>query len=161
MVVFAVAEPNRPVTQPDSHEFRQPVGYTSQAFRQMDGGVCIVPDAKQQDLSVQLMHPANRALLTMRRQGQRVGNDALRLRACGRERMGMLTAQGARLAPEQLRDDAQIEIGRRSLTGSKGVSSSPDQDGMTSVPPGPSASRSAPISPSGPPSTGRTARNEV
>ena len=42
-----------------------------------------------------------------------------------------------------------------------GINSGPVMVGITSVPSGPSASRSAPIKPKGPPSTGRTARNEV
>ena len=47
------------------------------------------------------------------------------------------------------------------VLGSNGSSSFPDHDGITRVPTGPSASRSAAIRPSGPPSTGRVARKDV
>jgi trehalose 6-phosphate synthase len=49
----------------------------------------------------------------------------------------------------------------RVVIGSNGSSALVHQDGMTSVPAGPSASRNAAMRPRGPPSTGRTARNEV
>jgi hypothetical protein len=47
------------------------------------------------------------------------------------------------------------------VAGSNGSSSSPEKDGITSVPLRPRTSRIASISPSGPPSTGRMARKDV
>jgi hypothetical protein len=124
------------------------VGHAGEPLRQVQRGVAVVVHAEQQHLPVEIVHAPDWASRDVRWERQRVGDDALGRGTSGGEREEMRGAAHAREAPERVRDNPRsCAAGVRS--GSNGSSSRPVHDGITSVPSGPSASRSAAMSPEG------------
>ena len=115
---------------------------------------------QQQHLAIEVIHAADRTRVDVRRNRQRVHPYQIGARPDRGEASGC----ALRCTPRS-RQNRSATIPRCGSAGvdfgSNGASSSLPALGSTSVPSGPSAMRSSSMSPSGPPSIGRTARKLV
>jgi hypothetical protein len=92
VVVLGVINPDGLTVLEDCAVLRHPIGHLCENFGDMDGCIRVMPNAKKQDLSIQLVYAASRALETVRRQRQRIGGDGRRLRAERSKGEGMGTS---------------------------------------------------------------------
>jgi hypothetical protein len=120
----------------------------------------VMTDPKKEHLSVQFVHTADRAFRNVGRKREWIGSDPGGLRSGRRESVEVIASQYTGQSPERIRNDSEARRRWRSQ-GVEGFVVVLDQDGITTVPLGPRASRRASIRPSGPPSTGRVARKDV
>ena len=125
-----------------------PVAGASHILAQVDGSIGGVIHAEQQHLPIQFIYPANRAVQSMRDIHRVRGGDTGSLRpaakACG---LSLRSTPGSCQKVWATMPMPMQEVAR----GSNGWSSSAVMLGITSVPSGPKADRSAAILPAHPP----------
>lgn len=92
VVVLRVINPDGPTVLHDRAVLRHSIRNLREDFGEMDGRIRLMPDAEEQDLSVQFVHAADRTLGTVRRQWQRIGRDGRRPRAERSKGEGMGTS---------------------------------------------------------------------
>lgn len=85
MVVLQIVKPNRASVLEDRAVPRYAVRHPREQLGQVERRVCIVTDAEEQHLSVQVVHPAYRAFGSVGRKGQRAGGDPGSLESGRRE----------------------------------------------------------------------------
>ena len=82
VVVLHVIDPHRPAVLDHRAVLRHGVGYLRKDLSEMDGRILAMPDPEEQDLSVELVHAADRALGTVRWQREWIGRASCRERVC-------------------------------------------------------------------------------
>lgn len=115
VVVLTVLDPLGPAVAQDRQRFRHAVGHAGHDLGQVERRVRLVPDAEEEDLAVQLVHPAHGALGDVGRERERVDEDPGGCRARRREGEEVIAAPHAGEPPERVRDDAEVRRRRRRL----------------------------------------------
>ena len=111
MVVLQVVHPNRASVLKDGAVPRHAVRHPRDQLGQVKRRVRIMTDAEQQHLSIQVVHPADRAFGNVGRKGKRARGDAGSLGSGRREGLQVTAAQHTGQSPEAVGNDSQV--GRR------------------------------------------------
>ena len=75
VIVLPVIDPNRAAALKDRAELRHAVRNACDDFRQMERRVGVVLDPEEEHLSVEIVHPADRAFGDVGRKRKRIGGD--------------------------------------------------------------------------------------
>jgi hypothetical protein len=109
MVDLAVVVARRLPVGKNHRVVGEPVTYAGHVLGQMRGGVRVVSDPEQEDLSVEGIDAANGTVQAMGDVHGMSRGDLRRLGADGRERMGAVAAEDSRHSPEGIRHHAHPE----------------------------------------------------
>jgi hypothetical protein len=108
MVILPVADSNRVSLLEHRAVFRHTIGNARDELRQVERGIGVMANPEKQHLSIQIVHPTDRACGDMGRERERVGDDARSFGPGRRAGEAVIAAQHTGQPPERIRYHAQI-----------------------------------------------------
>jgi hypothetical protein len=108
MVVLSIGDPNRAPILEHRAILRHTVRNAGEQFCQVECRVRVMVHPEQEYLSVQIVHPTDRACGAVGWKGERVGGDTGGLGPDRREGEGVIASQHTGQSPERIRYDSKV-----------------------------------------------------